>query len=245
MIRRAELDELRHPRTTRRRRTTDFVGGRNVLDRLRRDGIQVEIILLRAGEKIAQVRFVPDLKIPGAHLGIAVTLAQMRDEGADEIAPLLKIFRLRHVAVPPENRLGTAGQCRRHKTKFHEWFHADALEKIIKLVNVLPVVLRIALPVFFVNAHVVTEQTVHADVFKTTFTMRVSQLPLPVGAQAFVRPPGTDTFLEHRVQRSLHLPQIGGDDAVGGRRIGVCEEGKPKHQQQNASEDEFHKLILI
>ena len=238
MIRRAKTDEIQHPQTTRRRRPANLVGGRNVLDRPCRDGVEVEIILLRAVKKVLRVRLVPDFKIPGAHLGVAVTLAQVGDESADEIAPLLEILRLGRVAAPPENRLGTAGQCRRHEAEFHKRLHADALEKIVKLINVLPVVFRLAVLALPVNPHVVAEQTVHADVFKTAFAMRVSQLPLPVGAQAFVGPPGPDTLLEHRVHRSLHLPEIGGDDAVGGRRIGACDQGNSHHQQRNACENE-------
>ena len=75
MIRCAEMDEFWHPQTTRRRRTADLVGGRNVLDRPCRDSVEVEIILLRAVKKVLRVRLVPDFKIPGTHLGVAVTLA--------------------------------------------------------------------------------------------------------------------------------------------------------------------------
>ena len=136
----------------------------------------------------------------------------MLDEGSDEIRPFGHVFWRRHVAVIPENGFAAAGQRVRHETQFHKRLHADAVEKVIKLVNVLPVVLRHA-SFLAIDAHVVVEQTVHADVSETALVVCVGQLPLPVGAQTLVRAACADAEIEHGVERAVRLAKIGRDDS--------------------------------
>ena len=66
-----------------------------------------------------------------------------------------------------------------------------------------------------VNTHVVAEQPVHANVFEAAFAVRVSQLPLPVAAQALVRAARADAALEHRVEQTIRLSQVSGDHPHG------------------------------
>src|ERR1039458_2294120 len=152
------MKELRYPAAARRSRAAHFIIWRNALDGPRRRGVEFKILLLRASPKsVCEVRFVPDLEIPSAHLGVTVAFTLVEDKGADEIRPLVHVAWRRHVALPPEDRLRTAGQSTRHEAEFHKGFHADAVEKIVKLVNVLPVVFRLA--VIAVNTHIVGEDT--------------------------------------------------------------------------------------
>jgi len=56
---------------------------------------------------------------------------------------------------------------------------------------------------------------VHADVFEPTLAMRDGLLPLPVGAQGFIRAARANAEFEHRVERAVGLLEVGGDDANG------------------------------
>ncbi len=116
------------------------------------------------------------------------------------------------------------------------------MKKIVKLVYVLPVVLWVSL-VDTVNAHVVAEQTVHANVFKAAFAARVSELPLPVGAQTFVRAAGADAELEHGSERTVGLLQVSRDSPgrfVGGG-AGQINGGKERREAEGkANKFPFH-----
>ena len=60
------------PAAARRARAADFVFGRNTLDGAGRRGVEIEILLLRAGPEAVEVRLVPDLEIPRLHFVVAV-----------------------------------------------------------------------------------------------------------------------------------------------------------------------------
>src|ERR1017187_4029517 len=131
------MNELRHPPATRRRRAADLVIGGYTFDGVCRCGVKIEILLLCAGKKATQVRLVPDLEIPCAHLRVAVAFLHVLDEGANEIGPFGHVSGGSPIAAPPENGFGTACQRRWHEAQFYKRPHADAVEKIVKLVNVL------------------------------------------------------------------------------------------------------------
>jgi hypothetical protein len=73
---------------------------------------------------------------------------------------------------------------------------------VVEPVDVLEVVVLPALLVDPVNAHVVGEQTVHADVAEASVATRLPQLRLPVRAQSFVGAAGADGVPEEGVQRA-------------------------------------------
>ena len=57
----------------------------------------------------------------------------------------------------------------------------DACEKIIELVDILPVVDRFAVTVLTVDSHVVAQKPMHADVLEAANLLGVRKMPLPIG----------------------------------------------------------------
>ena len=76
------------------------------VDRLDRPGavfVEVEIgLLVGLFPEAVEVGLVPHLEIPAAHLGLAVALAQVPDEGVDQRAPAGPVG-MRGVALPVED----------------------------------------------------------------------------------------------------------------------------------------------
>ena len=65
--------------------------------------------------------------------------------------------------------------------------------------------------VFLVNAHVVSEQSMHANVFEAASAPHLTQLILPIRAQSFVGPTRANAFLERRIKRPLDCIHIDSD----------------------------------
>src|SRR5581483_1223880 len=213
------MKELIDPTAAGCSRAANFVVLRNTLDGARRRSVEIKILLLCSGpESVRKVWFVPDFEIPCAHLRIAVAIPFMFDKGFDESCPFVHVARRRHVALPPEYGFGSAGQRVGHEAEFHKGLHAYAVEKIVKLVYVLPVVSRLTI-FLAINAHVVSEQAMHADVFKAAFAVSNGELPLPVCSQAFVRASRTDAAFEHGVKWPVGLLEIGGNAPLHGHLI--------------------------
>jgi hypothetical protein len=72
------------------------------------------------------------------------------------------------------------------------------------MVNVLPVVTRLAVPGFCIDAHVVAKQAVEADVFETDFVLAQLQLLLPVGAETLGGAASADALAKHFRVRPFH-----------------------------------------
>ena len=119
------------------------------------------------------------------------------------------------------------------------------MQKVVEPVDVLPVVDGFAGLVLAVDAHVVGEEAVHADVLETALLLGVGELSLPVGAQPLISPPRADALPEHLAGRPLHLGIIHGDCALdgdgalggGGRTRGA---GGPRCERGGEAEGHGH-----
>ena len=85
-----------------------------------------------------------------------------------------------------------AGEGARHEAEFHERFHADALKEIEKLINVLPIVDGVALPVLLVGTHIIAKEAMETDIAEPAFGVCLAELPLPIRPQSLVGAPSPD-----------------------------------------------------
>jgi hypothetical protein len=86
-------------------------------------------------------------------------------------------------------------------------------ERVIERVHVLEVVCRGTVLVLRVNAHVVVQNTVHADVVKPDLALHGGKLLLPVSAQTFVGAASSDHAQWHGGMRADDLRDISVDGA--------------------------------
>ena len=149
--------------------------------------VEAEVVGLRAGEEaVVEVRLVPDFEVPVVDFVGAVAGLEVRDEGLDEGVPLGHVFGRGDVALPPEDGLGAAGEGGGHEGELDEGADVAGEERVVEGVDVLEVVDGVAVGVFGVDAHVVVEDAVEADVVEADFVLDGGELGLPVGAEAFV-----------------------------------------------------------
>ena len=167
----------------------------------------------RAHPKTSKVRLVPDLKVPAAYLLGAVTLRNVTNERGDESLPFRVVLGWGDVGLVPEDRVRAAGEGSGHEAQLHEGLHPDALEKIEKLIHILPVVNCMTLFVLLVHAHVVAKQSVETDVAEATLGAYVTKLPLPIGPQALVGAPRADAEVVHSTGRAAGVREVSVDDA--------------------------------
>ncbi len=213
----AEGDGLWNPGVAGRGGATHAELGRNRLDGPSRIFIHLEIVRLVTGEEGAlQVRLVPDLEVPAGDFGFAIALHPVLNQGADQAIPLLIVLGRRHVALPPEQRLGAAGQGLGHEAQFHERLDAHVQHRVVERIDVLPVVDGTAVLVLAVDAHVIAQQAVHAQIAEPAFLLDEGQLLLPVGPQSFVRASRANAEIEHAVHWALLLANIDADLARRG-----------------------------
>ncbi len=109
-------------------------------------------------------------------------------------------------------------QCLRHETELDKRFHSGVENRIVKRVDVLKVIDGLPVGVFGVDAHLVLQQSVKANVFEATLAMNQSQIPLPVAAKTFSGSSCADNFAKESVVWSFGFGEVGGDDG----RVGVC-----------------------
>ena len=190
-------------------------------------------------QKFVEVRLVPDFEVPLLDLGLAVTLLAVADQGRDEVTPFLEVLGRAGLPLPPEDGLfGIALHGGGHEAKLHERADLHAEQEVEELIDVLPVVDRLAVRAFLVNAHVVVEEAVEADVTKTDVALDLGELLLPVGAQAFVGAPGTDAVLPDAAGRTFHGGPVGVD------RAGSVVRGKQRDgDEEEEGEEERHGVL--
>ena len=152
----------------------------------------------------------------------------MPRERADQVRPLFVGLRRRDVALPPEDSSAPAGQVRGHETQFDKRLQAHAEQEVVEFVDVLPVVDRVTLAVFLVDAHVVVQQAVHADVLEPDLLLDECELCLPVRAQSLVGPARADALLEDLAVGAADPGGVDGDGA--GLREGDRERGQGKSE---------------
>ena len=139
----------------------------------------------------------------------------MTDQVFNQAVPFGVGFRGCHVGIPPKDFLLTAGERRRHEAQFHKGTDIHGEQIVIKFINVLPVMDGGAVLVFGINAHVVVEQSVKADVMKTDFVLAEFQLALPIGSQSLVGTAGADALAPDVAARALDGLIIRRNNALG------------------------------
>ena len=185
VIIRTELLEGDDPGVDRGGGTTDLQFRIHSLQRAGGHLVQVEVILLGAIEEEAQVRLVPDFEEPLAHLVQTVALDQVLAEQADELLPLVLIIRHAGTALVMEQDRVRGCQIIRHETDLDERLHPDLQQEVKDDVDVVEGDDGLAKSEarLEVDAHVIVEQAMEADVLKTDLIMRFADVGLHVLAQ--------------------------------------------------------------
>jgi hypothetical protein len=140
-----------------------------------------------------KIGLIPDFEVPLVEFSVAVTATPVVEECFDECVPLGHVFGRGDVAFPPEDSVVVAGKGIGHEGKLDEGAYVLGKQRVVECVDVLKTVDRVAVVVFFVDAHVVVEETVEADVVKANFALNGRKLLLPIGAEAFIGATGTDS----------------------------------------------------
>ena len=198
-------------------RPTDLEVRVDVLDRARRLLVEAEVrLLVGVLPEDREVRLVPHLDRPAAHLLDAVAVDLVAQQRLDEGGPLAVVPRRRDVALPPEDRLVAGRELRRHEPELEERPDADREEEVVHLVDVrerVPGVRRAVDGVGAQHAHVVREQTVPADVPEADLLLHPRERVAVVGTQGEVHAAGADAGAPGVGQRS---GGPGGDDGAHG-----------------------------
>ena len=137
----------------------------DALHGLRRHLIEVEVLALRTVEESeVEVRLVPHLKIPLAHLVQAVAVDDVLAESLHEGTPLrhLRLVVGHAVAIPHLQFAAVLGDALGEERQFDEGAYAEVEHTVVDLVDVLPIVYHAAVGLLEVDAHVVVEQAVHS-----------------------------------------------------------------------------------
>src|SRR5438874_10094322 len=187
---------------------------RNSFDRIRRHIIQMKVICLRATPEEGKVGLIPNFKVPMLHFLLSITFCPMLNQRFDQVAPLVIVFWRSNIALPPKNCSVPAGQRFWHEPKFYKRPDANAHQKIVELINILPIVNRVGFPVLKVNTHIVVQQPVHADVTKTCLLFYITQLSLPVSTQTFIRSSCAHTLIEKFIQLAFDSRHVNGNGPV-------------------------------
>jgi hypothetical protein len=189
-----ELEKLFNPSIARRRRSADFQRWVNLLDGVRSDPIQLEILLLGASPKGLQIRFVPHFKEPFRHFLDAVQVDPMRNERLDQGRPLFVILWGRHVAAVMEDGLRSGRERCRHKTQFDERPHANRQKEVDDLIGVEKGIQQLIV-VCDGRSDIIRQQPVKAHVAKSQFGPGAAKLLLPVGSERDRRMAAADGVL--------------------------------------------------
>ena len=209
-------DEIADPGRLRRRRPADTQPSIDGLDRPRGGFIKLKIrVLGRLARPEVDVGLVPDLEVPLPDLIDAVTLDEMPRERADQLCPLLvRLRRVRQRLVPERMRLLRGGQRRRHEAQLDERPHAVGQHAVVDLIHVRPVVDRLPFLGLAVDAVLVVEDVVEADVAEIGDRLGRAQVLAPALAHREVRPPGAEDLLPEvrerpRGRRGIHADDLG------------------------------------
>src|SRR5262249_48724862 len=199
----SEVNRFGNPGTTGRCWTTHPVIRRHVLNGFRGGFVQFEILSLIAGPEDAEVRFIPNFKVPLSHFFFTVTCGPVLHQGLNHLPPLIVVLRRRDVALPPEDSLVSTGQGGRHETKLHKRSHANLENCVIKRIHVVKVIDSSTLFVFAINCHLVLQQAVESDVLEAALAMHNREIPLPIRSQSFSGSTSAHHAAKEVVVRSL------------------------------------------
>ena len=129
-LRFAVAEERGNPRVVGRSGTADADPVIDVLQRIRRSLVQREIVGAASAPERLQIRLVPHLEKPLAHLADAVALLPVLGQRADERGPLRVVLRRRDIATVVKHRRRTRGERGRHEAQLDERPHSDREQKI-------------------------------------------------------------------------------------------------------------------
>src|SRR5258708_39914318 len=115
LIQRTIVKQIADPRSACSRWAADPETLVHVLQRNRGLLIQFEVVALGSGPEEGKVCFIPDLKIPTAHLRDPVSFDAMSRESIDKLTPLRHVFRNRDVPTVKKCGTTTTSQCAGHE----------------------------------------------------------------------------------------------------------------------------------
>ncbi len=147
--------------------------------------VQLEVGgLRRPASPEIDIRFVPDFEIPACHFIDAVAIDQVLRERLHQRSPLVVVRGRRHDLLVPE---GVIVQPRSHlfgrKTQLDKRLDAVIQQAVIDVVDVGPVVDRLAILIFVVHAHFVMKDGMEAHVLEVGRSLHCSQIASIVFAQ--------------------------------------------------------------
>src|SRR5258708_5783423 len=168
----------------------------DLLDRQRRDFVQLKILCLRttAKERLIEIRLVPHLEVPSSHLVDSVTRNPLLYQCLHQIPPLVGVGRRAPVRMPPKRRVLDRCDLARRKPKLDKRPYSPLQHPVVKVVDILEVVDRLPRIILAIYPHVVMEDTVKSDVLKAIVLSRLRQFLLPRRPQSFVRASCTDNL---------------------------------------------------
>ena len=105
------------------------------------------------------------------------------------------------MSLPPGECIVVAGNVTREKSELDKGTDADGEHAIEQIVDVLPVVNRLA-PDFTIDTHIVMKEAMEAQIPEATLIHAKLELFLPIGAQSFVGSSSADTTAPVVIQRN-------------------------------------------
>jgi hypothetical protein len=159
----AEIQELGDPRVLGAGRSADAEPRVDPLDGLRGVAVELEVVGLRPRPEGVQVRLVPDLEVPLAHLRDPVPVHPVVNQLLDEGRPGPVVAGGRDIALVAEDGLRPRRQGRRHEAELHEGTHADGQQVVDDAVRIEE---RVEQPILLAGerAHGVGEDAVEPHV---------------------------------------------------------------------------------
>ena len=149
------------------RRSAHLQVGINRLYRCDCCAIQIKVLASGRVEEKPKVWLIPDFEIPLPDLSCPVTLDKMSDKSIHKVAPVMIVFRRRHMGLPPEApHVRLSCQILREETEFDKWAHPVGQQRINQIINILPVKNQgSVLPP--ADEHVVMQQAVETQITKS------------------------------------------------------------------------------
>ena len=231
------LDHVANPGSLGRRRTAHAQARADRLNVARGVVVEFEVRLLarRAGPEI-EIRLVPHFEVPGRNFLQAVAIDQVLHELGDHVVPLGIVLGRRDIGVIPEGlQIRPRGQLVRHEAELDEGLHVVGQQAIVDLVDVGEVVDRLALLVFVVNADIVIQDAVKANVLEAGDLAHRPQVAAIGIAQAEHGPAGAEHLLPEMRKGMSGCGSINGDGFHGGLSQQRQRAKRENSQQQNRS----------
>ncbi len=206
-----------NPRRLRRRRPADAQLRAYGLDVARGVVVELEVGLLpRRSSPEIEIGLVPHFEVPARHFVDAIAIDQVPGELRDHVVPLGIILGRRDVGVIPERlQIRPRGQLVGHEAELDERLHVGGQQPIIDLIDVREVVDRLALLVFVVDADIVEQDAVKANVLESGDLAHRSQVVAIGVAQAEHGPPRAEHLLPEMREGMGGSGRVDGDGFRG------------------------------